>query len=190
MMADGQLLQGHILALSVSDASGQRIWLGQLKDCAGELDSAKNQVTYRDAFQGIQADVRYSYGLTFFEQDVIIRDNPIIPAPIDIASARLEAWSEFIQPPEPRKEVRIIKWRTSQDVERSTEGASANDEDLDFGCGAKAGPAAAGWLAEDVWNLYQFPWQYYGELNNLLWFNGSGSSVRLTVQNAPGTWGN
>jgi hypothetical protein len=61
---------------------------------------------------------------------------------------------------------------------------------LDFGCGAKAGPAAAGWLAEDVWNLYQFPWQYYGELNNLLWFNGSGSSVRLTVQNAPGTWGN
>ena len=36
-MADKQEMEGHVVSLAASDASGQRVWLGQVKDCVGEL---------------------------------------------------------------------------------------------------------------------------------------------------------
>jgi hypothetical protein len=54
----------------------------------------------------------------------------------------------------------------------------------------KTGFAAVGQSANDYWNHYRFPWVTFGSLTNLLWSDSAASSVRLTVNNAPGVWGN
>ena len=52
--------------------------MAEVKDSIGELVGL-NQVIYRDAFTDLKADIRYTYRLDGFEQDIILRDVP--PAP-------------------------------------------------------------------------------------------------------------
>jgi hypothetical protein len=67
---------------------------------------------------------------------------------------------------------------------------------VDFGIGsssAKVGPAAVGQSATDFWNLYSRDdgnggYRTFGEVDNLVWADGTESSVDLTVENAPGAW--
>ena len=72
--------------------------IGELKDSAGELH-APNVVIYPDAFDGVKADLRYSYQLGGFEQDVILYENPPLPIGFNPDSTRLEVWTEFIEAP-------------------------------------------------------------------------------------------
>lgn len=90
-MPAGKVLRGRPIALSISDASGQRVWLGEIKDCEGQLvGNPATRVIYRDAFSGIRADVLYTYGFNSFEQDIILRENPELPPNLDLNSAQLE----------------------------------------------------------------------------------------------------
>jgi hypothetical protein len=68
---------------------------------------------------------------------------------------------------------------------------------VDFGAGSssKVGPAAAGQSAADFWNFYDRNdgfgnWQTFGVLSNLKFADGAASGAGLTVENAPGAWGN
>jgi len=70
---------------------------------------------------------------------------------------------------------------------------------VDFGAGstqsAKVGPAATGESSHDFWNYYSRDdghggWLSFGGLSNLSQADGSVTSVGLTVDNAPGAWGN
>ena len=70
---------------------------------------------------------------------------------------------------------------------------------VDFGGGlaksAKVGPAAVGQSPNDFWNYYsrddgQGGWRTYGALDSLKLADGTSSTVGLTVDNAPGAWGN
>jgi hypothetical protein len=131
-LPNGKVLQGRPAALSVSDGKGQRLWLGHLKDSQGHVvEGPESSVIYEDAFQGIKADVLYTYHLNFFEQDIIFREQPGLPAGIDEDTARLEVWTEFFDPPAPlrtRKDV-VIREKTRPDAQ----DVVAPDETLDFG---------------------------------------------------------
>lgn len=97
---DGKRLRSHVLGIAFFDAAtGQSEMIGELKDSAGELH-APNVVIYPDAFDGVKADLRYTYRLGGFEQDVILRENPTLPQGFNPDTTRLEVWTEFIEAPE------------------------------------------------------------------------------------------
>jgi len=54
----------------------------------------------------------------------------------------------------------------------------------------KTGTAAFGHSSTDVWNNYKHPGQTYAQMTSLVWANGNNSGASITVQNAPGVWGN
>lgn len=120
---DGTRLRSHILALGYYDrASGRSEIIAQVKSSEGEL-VGDNQVLYRDAFDGLRADVRFTYRKSGFEQDVILRSRP--PAPekykLDPKTTRLEVFTEFLDAPTPTKTLSAIP------------GTALTDEKLTFG---------------------------------------------------------
>jgi hypothetical protein len=122
-------LQGHVTAVSVIDASGKRVFLGQVKDCVGEVNQETGkEVVYRDAIDGLKADVIYRYGQTYFEQFVVFRAHFALPEGVDEQTAKIEVWSEFFNPPTPRKLAHNIKLRNS-----TVKTVMAEDDTLDFG---------------------------------------------------------
>lgn len=50
-------------------------------------------------FDGIKADIRYTYRRGEFEQDVILLEKPALPASFAADSTRIEVWTEFIESP-------------------------------------------------------------------------------------------
>jgi hypothetical protein len=69
--------------------------------------------------------------------------------------------------------------------------------DVDFGANAttlKSGYAALGVTTNDLWNFYtrddgQGGWRYSGALTNLFYVDGTPSGAGLSVNDAPGAWG-
>jgi hypothetical protein len=63
---------------------------------------------------------------------------------------------------------------------------------LNFGAADtdKVGFAAVGLTENDFWNGYRFPWVASAAVSNLKWSDGASSTVGVTVDNAPGQWGN
>ncbi len=99
---DGKRLRSNILGLAYYDtASGQSVVIAEVQDSQGELISA-NQVLYPNAFTGVQADVRYTYKKSSFEQDVILREQPPTPESFGLNSAttEIEVLTEFLNPPQ------------------------------------------------------------------------------------------
>lgn len=99
---DGKRLRSNILGLAYYDsATKQSVFIAQIQDSTGEFVSA-NQVLYPNAFNGVKADVRYTYKKASFEQDVILREQP--PAPesfgLNPDTTAIEVVTEFINPPE------------------------------------------------------------------------------------------
>ena len=99
LTSDGKRLRSHVLGIAFFDAAtGQSEMIGELKDSAGEMH-APNVVIYPDAFDGVKCDLRYTYRLDGFEQDVILYENPPLPKGFNSDSTRLEVWTEFIEAP-------------------------------------------------------------------------------------------
>lgn len=98
---DGRRLRSNILGLMYVDTvTGDAVMIARLQDSLGQLISA-NQVLYTNAFQGVQADVRYTYKKSSFEQDVILREQPPTPDSFGLNpdTTVLEVVTEFINPP-------------------------------------------------------------------------------------------
>jgi len=126
-LPDGRLIEGHVVGLAYYDAAtGESVLFAPMKASDGWL-MEDNQVVYPDAFEGTQADVRYTYQRHGFAQDIILRATPPDPANygLDPATTRLEVWTEFTQTPEP--ELRAGEGRAG--------GVAEVDEDqtVDFG---------------------------------------------------------
>ncbi len=99
---DGKRLTSNILGIGYYDSStGQAVMVAQIKDSYGAL-LAHNQVIYRDAFDGVKADVQYTYIKSGMEQDVILREQPPTPESCGLNSAttKLEVFTEFLNPPQ------------------------------------------------------------------------------------------
>jgi rhodanese-related sulfurtransferase len=133
--ADGRRFHTSVLALNYRDAAtGQEVLLATLKDTEGEL-LPPNQVIHRDAFEGLHADVVYTFRRTGVEQDVILRESP--PDPEDFGllaeTTRLQALTEVFEAPEPVKDSRLIA--TVEDAALRARMAEPDwvDERLAFG---------------------------------------------------------
>lgn len=119
LTADNQRLRSHVIGLGLFDPStGNSELIAEVKDSIGELQPP-NEIFYRDAFNGVAADLRYTSRKSGFEQDVIIRETVELPPGYDPATTVMEVWTEFIEAPVPQK---IINVR-----------GRAQDETLDFG---------------------------------------------------------
>gem|GEM_PF-1653953 len=125
-LPDGNRLRSHVLGLSYFDtASGKNVLIAGVKDCTGVIVEP-NQVLYADAFEGLRADVRYTYTRAGFEQDIILHERPLGPEAygLDPATTRLQVWTEFVQGPKPVKARRAVQL---------AKGHQVADETLDFG---------------------------------------------------------
>lgn len=101
---DGKRLRSNVLGLMyVDNATGDAVLIAEVQDSTGEL-VADNQVLYPNAFDGVKADVRYTYKREGFEQDIILREQP--PAPeefgMDSATTELQVFTEFVDAPTAR----------------------------------------------------------------------------------------
>lgn len=129
-LPDQRLLVSHIYGLAYYDVlSGNSVLIASVKDCQGIL-TADNVITYPDAFQGISADVRYTWNKSGYEQDVILREAPAPAAEWGLKGdqIRLEVWTEFVAPPQPTKR----RGKGIRDVAATTDDFTG-DETLDFG---------------------------------------------------------
>lgn len=118
---DSKWLRSRVMGLSYYDSSsGQSVLLAEVKDSVGQV-SGDNVVIYADAFDEIEADVRYTYTLAGFEQDVILRKQLSSPAEYSLnpETTWLEVLTEFVETPAVSK--------------RAIRNGGVEDEELDFG---------------------------------------------------------
>src|SRR6266542_1931386 len=107
LMPDGQRLLSNPMGLSFFDtASGKNVLIAEVTNCIGQLVSS-NVVVYPNAFDTLKASLRYTYTKSGFSQDVMLHENPGSPADYGLnpETTLLEMYSEFHNPPEPRKSV-------------------------------------------------------------------------------------
>lgn len=100
---DGVRLRSTILGVGLVDtSSGESVLFGEVKSSRAEW-VAPNQVVYRDAFDGLVADVRYTILPDRFEQDLILREGidpeVVIGFGIDPRNARVAVLTEFFDAP-------------------------------------------------------------------------------------------
>ena len=98
---DGLQLQSRPLGLCYDNGTNL-VLIGSLTNSVGSLVT-NNQAVYPNAFAGIDADLRYTYRKSGFEQEVVLRQQ--LPPPeafgLDSAYANLEMLTEFFNAPEP-----------------------------------------------------------------------------------------
>jgi len=120
---DGKQLESSILGLAYYDSStGSNVLIAQIQDSQGELISS-NQALYPNAFEGVKADIRYTYKKGSFEQDVILREQPPAPESLGLNSdtTEIEVLTEFIDPPQ------------ASIVNNTVKNNSLPDEDISWG---------------------------------------------------------
>lgn len=134
-LPDGRHLRSHILGLCYYDpASGESVMIADVKDCSGEVTS-DDTIIYRDAFDGVAADVSYIYTASALEQNVIIRRR--LPEPekfgLSSESARLAVLTEFSNSAQPRKVRRAINLSRHAGALGNPRLGVLEDETLYFG---------------------------------------------------------
>ena len=129
---DGRKLQCRATFLALLDnATGKSVLLGQVRKSEGQL-VGDNSVIYPNAFESINADIRFRYTKYSLEQDIILKETPKIPAEFETGNVRLEVWSEWIDSQPDKKETQTIDLRPLEANSKQTAVASA-DEQLKFG---------------------------------------------------------
>ena len=135
--ADGKRFRSHVLGLAYTDAStGKSVLIAEVKDSIGQIAGAnQNQVLYQDAFTDFAGDVRYTYTRAGFEQDIILRQRPPSPEAygLDPETTRLEVFTEFLEPPVPRRAPRVVRQETDPERRRTMVDPDFTDELLEFG---------------------------------------------------------
>ena len=117
----GQQLQSRPVALAFDDGTST-VLIAVLTNSVGQVVGT-NQVIYQNAFEGVNADIVFSYRKGSFEQDIVLRGQPPSPASLNLnpATTRLQVLTEFINPPTP----------IQQPVAAGT-GADTTDTTLEF----------------------------------------------------------
>jgi hypothetical protein len=95
-------VRGGVRAIQLTDrASDRSVVIGTVKASApGEL-LPPNQIVFKDAFNGIAADLILVWKHNQFEHDVLLRERPVLPEGLDATSTRLEVVTEVIASAEP-----------------------------------------------------------------------------------------
>jgi len=116
---DGLVLNSTPVAIGLYDAeSGDSVIISRITSSVGTLVGT-NQVVYKDAFEGVSADVLYTINKGSFEQDVIVtgRLNPNdfgFPA----KTTRLQIFTEFFDAPEPKRSRRPLRVEPEEKIRK------------------------------------------------------------------------
>ena len=99
---DGETLQSQPIGLSYFDGTNS-VLIAMVTNSTGAILPSGNQVTYTNAFDGLDADMLYTYTKAGFEQDVILQQQPPDPASLGLnpQTTRLQVLTEFFNPPQP-----------------------------------------------------------------------------------------
>lgn len=121
---DGRQVFSQPLELGYFDGSNAVV-LAELTNSVGVL-VGNNEVIYQNAFNGLKADLKYSYTLSGLEQDVIIHQQPMTPEyyGLNPDSARLQMITQFFTSPNPTALTTILPEQA---------GISLADESVGFG---------------------------------------------------------
>jgi hypothetical protein len=137
-MMDGKRLRSHVLGIAYTDTrTGQSIFIAEPRDTGAEV-VGRNQVLYADAFDGLDADLRYTMKISSFEQDVVLRQqlpfgDELRKAGFSPESTRVEIWTAFVTDTPPTRHPIEVDGKILE-----------GDEQLDFGPGSMAfGPSQA-----------------------------------------------
>ncbi|HVR37038.1 MAG TPA: LamG-like jellyroll fold domain-containing protein, partial [Methylomirabilota bacterium] len=131
---DGKTLRTGILALNYVDpVSGEQVTLGIVQESYAEL-LPPNRIIYPSAFDGVKADVIYTYTKTGLTQDILLLERPPAPELLGLsAESRLEIMTEVFEGPKPEKRVSVLR-REEDPVKRARMVApDVTDEELWFG---------------------------------------------------------
>lgn len=107
-----------ILLIYLTDAaSGQSVVLGAVKQSVPGALIPPNQVLYRSAFDGVEADVLYIWKHNAFSQNIILKENPPpLPPGLDPATTRLEILTELVQAPDVQITSQVLRKEGNIDV--------------------------------------------------------------------------
>lgn len=130
-------LQSHVLGLSYLDTvSGKVVSIASVKDSAAIL-YPPNVLVFPDAFDSIKADIRYTYNMGAYEQDIVLLaalPDPATVAPgFTPANTRIQIWTAFVNPPVPQIRQRVLKPAIDPVTGQRVAGADLVDQTLDFG---------------------------------------------------------
>ncbi|MCC6234313.1 MAG: hypothetical protein IT580_16845 [Verrucomicrobiales bacterium] len=103
--SEGTIIKNNPVGLYFHDRrSGDSVRLATIRPTVGVI-IPPNQVLYRDAFEGLRADLLYTYQKDQFEADVILRERPREPETFGMSSGTtdVEMLTEFLDSPEPSK---------------------------------------------------------------------------------------
>ena len=134
---EGELARSHVLGLAFYDpTTGESSMIAEIKDSIGVVTG--NQVIYEDAFDGVVADLRYTYTKAGFVQDVILREQ--LPDPVELgfdpATVQVQVLTEFVELPAVTRETvdaALLSARTNQLSEAVSAARYAQDGDLRLG---------------------------------------------------------
>src|SRR5207249_5552355 len=84
-------------------------------------------------WDGIQADVVYTYRKRGLEQDVILRQSPALPKDFAADTTLLVVVTEFIAPPDPQKTEVVLKKEDDATLRALMAVPDLINEDLNFG---------------------------------------------------------
>ena len=133
---DGKRFRSHVIGLAYTDAaSGRSVMIAETKDSIGAV-LPPNQVIYQDAFAGdCVADVRFTYTLGGFEQDIILLTAPPSPAQwnLDPDTTRLEVFTEFLEVPDGTATDVVLKQESDPVLRQQMAEPDLIDQRLDFG---------------------------------------------------------
>lgn len=112
LLPDGKRLRSQVLGLGYFDfKSGKSVVIAELKSAQAELAWNRDEVIYRDAFNGISADLRYVLSVAGLEQDIVLREQP--PGPedygLDPIHTHLQVITEFFPEKDPQISQQIVK---------------------------------------------------------------------------------
>lgn len=112
-------------------ASGQRLLIAAVTNRDGVIVGT-DQVIYTNAFDRLQADIRYRYTRQSLEQDIILHENPRIPEEFSPENTRLEIWTEWFNSEPLSRTPQSINLRAA-DTSGLLTPSFIEDEGLDFG---------------------------------------------------------
>jgi|GEM_PF-1414484 len=145
-------LRSSLLALRYFDAAtGGTAVLGTVRDVRGEL-LPPNQVIYRNVFDGVRADLVYTYRKRGIESDVVLREVPPGPAEFGLIpeTTLIEVVTEFFDPPQPIKSEKLLATLDEPELREAVAEPDWVDEDLNFGASRITEGRAFAWSAREA----------------------------------------
>src|SRR5437867_9979028 len=135
LTSDGVRLQNGPLAVGFFDpVDGRNHILATIRDTPGAL-TAPNQVTFKSAFDGLDASIRITYRCAGVSADLILHEAPPDPQALGFSDeSRLELYTEFApETPQPVQTARILSGESDPALRQAMVEPDFTDHVLDFG---------------------------------------------------------